>query len=306
LFNESTCNRWSWFYWFTYCRLDLLVQEGHHVFVIDNLTTGNLENIPSYVKCYQIDIMDSKIDEIFEAEKPDVVIHHAAQINVAQSIKDPIQDSQINILGTINLLQNSVKHHIKKFIFASSSAVYGQTDDLSIKETFPIQPTSFYGISKYTSELYIKAYNELYGLPFTIFRYANVYGPRQSSSGEGGVISIFINQALKGEAFTIFGDGQQTRDFIYVEDVAKANHSAIYHGKNQVFNIGTNEKTSINQLYFQISTMKLNVPIPSYKPARKGDIQHSRLNNNKALEELDWNAMTPLPIGLKKTWDFYS
>ena len=194
---------------------------------------------------------------------------------------------------------------MKKFIFSSSCAVYGEKDDCSIKETFPILPQSFYGISKYTSEMYIQIFNILHQIPFTILRYANVYGPRQTSKGEGGVISIFFKKVLNGESPFIFGDGEQTRDFVYVKDVALANVLAIEKGTNEIFNIGCNSKTSINELYQMITSLaSINIPSISM-PVRKGDIRYSRLDNTKAINLLSWNPVYELQAGLNETLKYY-
>ncbi|WP_026565577.1 NAD-dependent epimerase/dehydratase family protein [Bacillus sp. UNC41MFS5] len=285
--------------------VDLLIQSGYEPIVVDNLRSGNREFVPPNVRFIKMDISSPKIEEVFAREKPDVVIHLAAQVDVAYSVKNPVEDANQNILGTIRLLTCSHKFKVKKFIFSSSCAIYGEKDDCSIKETFPVQPLSFYGISKYTSELYIQAFLQLFQLPYTILRYANVYGPRQSSIGEGGVISIFLKKVLNGEAPHILGDGEQTRDFVYVKDVARANVLSIEKGTNGIFNIGTNSKTSINQL-FQIITSLTNSNLsPILMPEREGDIRYSRLDNTKAVNLLAWKPDFDLQTGLNETLNYY-
>lgn len=232
---------------------DLLLEQGYEVIIIDNLSNGSIKNLDKEVKFYQEDINSKETEVIIKNEKPDFLIHTAAQINVTKSIQNPVYDANINTLGTIRLLNYVKKYNIKKFIFSSSSAVYGKTEDTGIKENHPIQPISFYGTSKYASELYIKLYNQLHKIPYTILRYANVFGPRQTIDGEGGVIAIFCNDFLNQRTPIIFGNGEQTRDFIYVKDVAKANLAAIEQGDNETFNIGTNHKTSIKELFLLLA-----------------------------------------------------
>jgi UDP-glucose 4-epimerase len=285
--------------------VDLLTQFGHETLVVDNLLSGKREFVSPKARFFEVDITSPQITKVFEVEKPDVVIHLAAQVDVAHSIKDPVGDAHQNILGTIRLLECCHRFNVKKFIFSSSCAVYGEKDDCSIKETFPIQPQSFYGISKYTSEMYIQIFNTLHNIPFTILRYANVYGPRQTSKGEGGVISIFFKKVLNSETPFIFGDGEQTRDFVYVKDVALANVLSIEKGTNEIFNIGCNSKTSINELY-QMITSLASINIPSHPmPARKGDIRYSRLDHTKAAKLLCWNPVYDLQAGLDETLKFY-
>ncbi|MCS0674067.1 NAD-dependent epimerase/dehydratase family protein [Cytobacillus firmus] len=285
--------------------VDLLIEYGYKTVIVDNLSTGNKNFINPKAEFYKLDLTSPDLKKIFEKEKPHLVIHHAAQVIVTKSINSPLLDAQINILGTINLLQCCLEFNIKKIVYSSSSAVYGKTEDCSIEEGFPIQPISFYGISKYTPEQYISIFNQLYGLPFTILRYANVYGPRQTSNGEGGVVAIFIQNFLKEKPIIIYGDGTQTRDFIYVKDVAQANLLALKKGENEVINIGRNDKISINDLFYNISS-KFSKPVPvEYAAIRKGDIQFSRLNNTKAMKILNWQPLYNVNNGLDETIEYY-
>jgi UDP-glucose 4-epimerase len=285
--------------------VELLLKQGYTPIVLDDLSNGNPKNIPINVKFYKASLLSKKVSKIFKKEKPDIVMHLAAQINVARSAEDPVEDANTNILGTIKLLEYCRFHNVKKFIFASSSAVYGDTEEAIISEDTPTNPISFYGTSKLVSEIYIKLFNKLHNIPFTILRYSNVFGPRQKSDGEGGVISIFINNFLNGQVPVIFGDGSQSRDFVFVEDVAQANILAISNGENEVINIGYNQQTSINELY-RILVEKFNSSVtPLYEPARDGDILHSQLNNNKALEKLKWSPSSNVEIGLDKTISYF-
>ncbi|SFF87949.1 UDP-glucose 4-epimerase [Halobacillus alkaliphilus] len=284
--------------------VNLLLAEGHTPIILDNFSNGRKENVPSGVKIYKKNLLCEKVERIFEKEKPDIVMHLAAQVSVAKSLENPAEDTAVNVLGTVKLLEYSIKYGVKKFIFSSSSAVYGYTSE-PIHEESSTSPISFYGTSKLVSETYIKLFNTLYNLPYTIFRYANVYGPRQRSDGEGGVISIFIEQLLRNEAPVIFGDGNQTRDFVYVDDVARANLLAITNADNQIINIGSNTQTSINLLYTLLSNQLHSLQKPNYVAKREGDILHSNLLNSKALNYLKWEPQYDLSAGLDSTVEYF-
>lgn len=285
--------------------VDELVKEGYETVVMDNLSTGNPSFLPSQLSFYEADITSESIKKIFEKELPDVVIHQAAQVDVSKSIKQPSFDAHTNIIGTIMLLEACKEYKVKKIVYASSCAVYGETGDVSINECLPVKPISFYGISKYTPEVYLKLFYEQFGLQYTILRYANVYGPRQTPKGEGGVVSIFLEKLKQQESFVIFGDGQQTRDFVYVKDVAEANILALNKGNNETINIGTNTKTSINELYSLLKIITGPLSTPIYLPSRSGDILYSRLDNRKACEVLGWKPRTTLEQGLNKAYQYY-
>lgn len=285
--------------------VDRLIEQSYDVVIIDNLSTGKFENIHAKVKMYQIDITSEQVKEVFAIEKPNFVIHQGAQIDVQKSLKDPMFDAQVNILGTINILENCKTYGVEKIVYASSAAVYGTPDYLGVDEKHTVDPLSFYGISKHTPEHYIKAYSYLYGLNYTILRYANVYGIRQDPKGEGGVISIFVDKLLNNEAPIIFGDGEQTRDFIYVSDIADANIAALSNGNNTIFNISCNKQTSINKLVEVMNKIANTNLEPIYKEVRSGDIVHSYLDNDKAIESLDWRPKFTLNEGLDRTIKYY-
>ncbi|NLW24783.1 MAG: SDR family oxidoreductase [Clostridia bacterium] len=285
--------------------VDKLINEGLDVVVIDNLSTGKLENLNENAKFYNLDITSNQLSTIFQQEKIDVVIHQAAQIDVQKSLQDPVYDSKVNINGTVNLLECCRKYNVSKIIYASSAAVYGKPEYLPIDEKHPIQPMSFYGISKFTPENYFRIYKELYGLNYTILRYSNIYGPRQDSKGEGGVIAIFIDKLLNEQTPIIFGDGEQTRDFLYVEDVAEANFRAIFKGDGEILNISTNTRISVNQLYTELTKILQLDFKPVYREARPGDILHSSLNNQKAIQILNWQPKYTFSEGLLKTVSYY-
>ena len=278
--------------------VDTLIESGYEVVVVDNLSTGKKEYLHDKAVFYNLELHSKQLDGVFAKELPDFVIHEAAQVDVSISINDPYYDAYSNILGTIHLLDLCREYQVKKVIYASSCAVYGETGDYSIQESSIIQPISFYGASKYTPEQYIQLYQKLYGLSYTILRYANVYGPRQTPKGEGGVISIFVKKLLKNENPIIYGDGTQTRDFVYVKDVAHANLLALTKGENQIYNVSLNKKTSINELFLLLSLLIPHSAVPIYKPSKNGDILYSRLDNQKAKELLGWQPKFDLFKGL--------
>lgn len=285
--------------------VDRLIKEGDKVVVIDNLSTGKTENLHNEAKFYQLDICSKEIRDVFKKEKIDIVYHKAAQINVQRSIEDPIFDGNVNILGTINILEACKETNVKKIIYPSSAAAYGEPKYLGIDEKHPIRPISYYGISKYTPENYIRIYNELYNIDYTIFRYSNVYGIRQDPKGEGGVIDIFMKKLFEGEPPIILGDGNITRDFIYVEDVIEANMKALNRGSKEVFNIGTGKGTSIKELFNMMKKiMEIDVKV-KYGKERKGDVKNSFFNINKAKKKLGWTPQYRLEEGLKESIKYY-
>lgn len=285
---------------------DRLVELNYDVSIVDNLSAGKKENINSKTRFYKCDITNyDALRLIFNMEKPEVVIHHAAQTDVQTSILRPAFDADINIIGTINVLECCKESGVRKVIYSSSAAVYGNPEYLPIDENHKVNPISFYGISKHTPEHYIKVYSEIYNMKYTIFRYANVYGIRQDPKGEGGVISIFIDRLLNNKTPFIYGDGEQTRDFIYVKDVAKANIKAITKGDNEIVNISTNKPISINRLYEEMGKISgINIKA-KYKPKRIGDILNSYLSNEKAKNVLGWEEKYTLEGGLLETIDYY-
>ncbi|MFD1422497.1 NAD-dependent epimerase/dehydratase family protein [Laceyella tengchongensis] len=285
--------------------VDQLIARGDQVVIVDNLSSGKESQVNPAAVFYNVDITSPDLHAVMEQERPEVVIHQAAQIHVNTSVDNPSLDANINILGSINLLEGCRKAGVKKVVYASSAAVYGTPAYLPVDERHPIGPLSGYGVSKYTVEHYLSVYHHLYGLNYTVLRYANVYGLRQDPRGEGGVISIFIDKVLGREPLTIFGDGEQTRDYIYVEDIARANLSAIERGDGEVLNVGTGVSTSLNEvvrLFDEIAGVKHEV---NYGPDRAGDIKHSYFNNEKVRRVLDWEPRVSLREGLAKTYAYY-
>ncbi|CAH0122355.1 UDP-glucose 4-epimerase [Paenibacillus sp. CECT 9249] len=285
--------------------VDSLIKLQYEVVVIDNLSTGNIKNINKSCTFYKLDLMDPALENIFDSFKPEVVIHHAAQVSVLNSLNQPLLDSSVNINGTIRILDLMKRFKSKKIIYASSAAVYGIPNQLPITENHLIRPISFYGISKYVPEQYIAIYSELYGLDYTILRYSNAYGPRQVSYGEGGVVSIFIDKLINNEYPVIFGDGEQIRDFIFVKDIVSANLSAINNGSRDVYNISSGTETTINKLLSNICYTLGVEYSPQYASSRKGDILHSCLSNEKAIKDLGWNPEFSLDHGILETCEYY-
>lgn len=278
-----------------------LVRNGHKVVIVDNLSNGRRENIPSEISFYEIDLNDKELGRVFYFERPDQVIHLAAQISVRRSMEAPIIDAQANILGTMNILECCIKNGVSKIIYTSSAAVYGNPQYLGIDEKHPTNPISFYGISKLVAEEYIKRYSQLYGINYIIFRLANVYGNCNSISGEGGVVYQFINSIISQQQPVVFGDGEQTRDLIYAEDVAKACSLALYKGCNETYNLGTGIQTSINEILNVIS-MQAKIDItPRILDSRVGDILHSYLNSKKVTSQLGWMPRYTLTDGICET-----
>ena len=286
--------------------VDRLIALGHTVLVIDNLTTGVREFVNPKATFIEMDVRDANIESIFADFKPQVVFHEAAQTMVPASMENPKMDCDVNLLGLVNILEASRKHKVEHFLMPSSAAVYGDLDTLPLTEDMIGKPTSFYGLTKLTGEGYLRIYEQAFGLKTVCFRYSNVYGPRQGDGGEGGVISIFTRLINEGQGLTIFGDGEQTRDFIYVDDVVEANIKAMNHPElTGVYNISTNTSTSVNKLvrYFKSISNK-NLPV-YYEEERTGDIRHSRLCNQKAKVDFDFLATVDLERGLRDTISYF-
>lgn len=286
--------------------VDKLIELGHEVVVIDNLSTGNIDNVHPGARFYLEDITDQRIISIFKMEKPQFVFHHAAQIDVQVSLKQPFYDAKVNILGTINVQEACLKSGVQKIIYASSAAAYGEPDYLGLDERHRVDPVSYYGISKHTPEHYLKVYQQHYGLRFTALRYANVYGIRQDPKGEGGVIAIFADKLLANQSPTIFGDGHQTRDFIYVQDIVAANLAALSRGDGHILNIGTGVQTSINILFDKMKAVSKSNLKAQYGPERPGDIRDSYFDNSQAKEILNWEPRYSLDEGLRETLEYYN
>lgn len=286
---------------------DHYLKQGLEVVIADNLSTGFERNLPPQALFYKADICDQKVlSEIFKRESPDFVNHHAAQIDVRASISNPQKDAEINILGMINLLECARQNKIAKFIYGSTGgALYGEAPaeggGTAPAENSLAQPLSHYGVSKYCGEQYLKLYAHLYGIPFTILRYGNVYGPRQNPKGEAGVTAIFIRAMLGNKPIVIYGNGEQSRDYCFVGDVAQANYLALEKGTGRIINIGAGESTSVNELFQFLKELTGYKQKAQYKPKRSGELQHSRLDVTFSKTVLGWQAGTSLKEGFQKT-----
>ena len=279
--------------------VDVLIEKGYKVVVIDNLSTGKIENINKKAKFYKIDICSPKIGEIFKKEKPQICFHLAALPRVPLSVKDPVLTSRVNVLGTINIFKASVDSKVKRVIFASSSSVYGDQEKLPLRENMSPNPISPYGLQKYVCEQFAKLFSNLYKISIVSLRYFNVYGPRIDFDSEYSlVIGKFLKLKAQGKPLTIYGDGNQTRGFCYVDDVVEANILAMKSKKikgGEVINIGNEKSYSINYL------AKLIGGKVKYLPPRPGDVLHTRADITLTKKLLNWSPKVSLEEGLEKT-----
>ncbi|MCP3774145.1 GDP-mannose 4,6-dehydratase [Paenibacillus sp. MZ04-78.2] len=279
-------------------------KEGYGVTIIDNLSTGDKRNIDFKHKAFALSVEDTNCEEIFRSYRFDVVVHLAAQVDVGTSMMNPRLDAQSNVLGLSNMLSLAQKYGVPKFIFASSAAVYGALDQIPLQESSPCDPISPYGINKWIGETYCRKWGELYGLETLCFRFSNVYGPRQGSNGEGGVISLFMEGLIEGKDLSIYGDGGQTRDFIYVEDVADAIYRSSLSTLTGVYNLSTYTESSVNDLINALRGVHGSASA-IYKDKRPGDIYRSVLDNAKIMRDLDWAPKYALEEGLRKTYEWF-
>jgi UDP-glucose 4-epimerase len=282
--------------------VDRLLSEGYKVVVVDDLTTGKLRNLNPSATFHHTDITHPSIQAIFDRAQPDLVFHLAAQVSVTGSTKDPIQDAQINVIGTLRLLEASRHSGIEKFIFSSTGgALYGEPVKNPCPEGAAITPLSAYGLSKYLAEQYVELYHRLYHLNYTTLRYSNVYGPRQDPHGEAGVIAIFAQRMLEGKQPQIFGSGDQERDFLYVSDVVEANILSIDRGDGQAYNIGTGKGTSVNRTFELLREILQYKWDAEHRPQRPGEVDKIILECSKAARELKWSPTVDLATGLRQT-----
>ncbi len=286
--------------------VDGLIEDGHSVAVVDDLSTGKREHVDAQARFYKLDIRSPDLDEIFAQERPDLVTHHAAQADVRRSMADPCFDAEVNILGSLNLLECARKHSVKKLVYASTGgAVYGEPLYLPCDENHPLNAVCPYGISKHTVEHYLYLYDQNYGLGYTILRYPNVYGPRQDPFGEAGVVAIFSRQMVRGEQVTINGSGEQERDFVYVADIVRANILAMDKGAGRIYNLGSGVGTSINQLFAMMKGVTGYGKEPIYGPPKPGETFKIYLDAEKARRELGWEPLIGLKEGLERTVEFF-
>ena len=285
--------------------VDRLIEDGHTVQVIDNLYTGNKEFVHSKAQFVELDIRDPKLYSVLEEFRPDYIFHEAAQTEVSTSMSDPMLDCDINLMGLINLLNAAVKLDIKKFLMPSSAAVYGNLDTLPLNENMIGNPSSFYGLTKLTTEHYLRIYHEAFGLPYVCYRYSNVFGPRQGNGGEGGVISIFAKAIVQDSPIIIYGDGKQTRDFIYVDDVVEANILGMQHQVIGIYNVSTGISSSVNLLVDEFRNISGKDIEVVYDKPRLGDIRDSVLAIDKSEKGLLFTAKYNLHDGLIKTYEYF-
>jgi len=288
--------------------VDGFLAEGHDVVVVDSLWShggGRRENIPDGVSFVHMDIRDDGIVRIFNEFKPEIVCHHAAQHSVAIGARDPKLDANVNVIGMLNVLEAAVKAGTRKVIFASSAATYGDVDAMPVDERAPQRPVSPYGITKMVTEHYLRFFQSEHGLDYTALRYGNVYGPRQDPNGEAGVIAIFLGKFLQQQGIRIDWDGEQTRDYVYVGDVVRANVAALTKGPGEIYAIGTGKKTSVNQIYRAlVEVTGFEAPV-THAPRRPGDAREVYFNPGKAKKDLGWKADVSLVDGMRATYEYF-
>lgn len=291
---------------------DLLISEGHHVVVVDNLSSGKLANLREARESDQLtiieaDLLGTDFDELFKTYNPEVIFHLAAQIDVRASVRNPIHDAETNILATIRIAEAARKHGVRKIVFTSSGgSIYGETDQLPVSEEHSVDPHSQYAASKLSGEIYLNTYRRLYGLECTHIALSNVYGPRQNPDGEAGVVAIFSQRLLTGQPTVVFGNGGNTRDYVYVSDVVQALYLASGNlGGGVRFNIGTSVETSDRELHTLVAAAIGTADSPEFAPARHGDVPRSALAHTKATHVLGWRPETSIEAGVRQTVDFF-
>lgn len=287
---------------------DAYVNLGHEVAVLDDLSRGRRQNVNTQAHLYQGDIRDRDfVQQVFSQFKPEVVNHHAAQMDVRRGVREPIFDVQVNVLGSLNLLEAAVAYKAGRFIYISTAgAAYGEPKQLPVPEDYPVNPITPYGISKHTVEHYLFTYSHLYGLNYVVLRYGNVYGPRQSSQGEAGVFAIFSEQILCGIQPVIYGDGSKTRDYIYIEDVVSANVAALTKGQGQIFNIASGQPTTDLEVFHLVAKLLGQSDLqPRYASIRPGEIQDIYLDISKAQRSLGWSPTLSIADGASRTVNFF-
>ena len=286
--------------------VDRLVALDYRVVVIDNLSGGKLKNLNTAASFHHSDITQPAASDVFQREQPDLVFHLAAQTSVSYSTRDPVKDGEINVIGTLRMLEASRRYGVEKFIYSSTGgALYGDPEVDPCPDDHPVIPLSPYGMSKHLGEMYMQFYRRLYRLNYTSLRYGNVYGPRQDPHGEAGVIAIFAQAMLEGKQPEIFGDGEQERDFVSVEDVVEANILAIDRGDGQAMNIGTGQRTSVNRIFELLKSIIGYKWDPVHGPARLGDVYQISLESARAAKDLGWVAQVDLEEGLRRTAEYF-
>ena len=284
--------------------VDAYVQAGHEVVAVDNLSTGSRDNLNPSARFVELDIRSDDLAQVFAQERPDVVSHLAAQMDVRRSLREPLLDADVNVLGSINVLECAIQHRAAKFIFASTGgAIYGEPEALPVPETAPARPMCHYGTSKLATEEYIRLYHRLYGLNFTILRFPNVYGPRQNPHGEAGVCAILIGLMMQGQRPTLYGNGRPMRDYVYVGDIARANVLALDRGNGETLNLGSGRGTTVLEVFDAIRELTGFEGEPHLAPSRPGEIDRIYITGTRAADVLGWAPMTDLREGLRHTME---
>jgi UDP-glucose 4-epimerase len=287
---------------------DAYINQGHEVAVLDDLSRGFRGNVNPSAEFYHGDIQNREfVKRVFSEFQPEVLNHHAAQMDVRRGVREPVFDAQVNILGSLNLLEEAVAHKTRHVVYiASAGAGYGEPKQMPVREDYPINPITPYGISKHTVEHYLFTFSHLYGISYVVLRYGNVYGPRQSSQGEAGVFAVFIEQILGGIQPVIYGDGSKTRDYVYIDDVVEANVAALSHGCGEIFNISSGIATTDEQVFSLVCKLLGKPDLrPRYVAVRPGEIQDIRLDISKAGEMLGWTPKVQLAEGARRTAEFF-
>ncbi len=288
--------------------VDGYLAEGHEVSVVDDLSHGQEAHLNPQAQFHRVDLLDFKsLEKVFREKQPEILNHHAARVDVREAVEDPLFDARVNILGSLHLLELSRRYGVQKVIYISSGgAIYGEPDTLPVREDHPIRPLSPYGASKYAVEPYLSLYGRLFGLRFTVLRYPNVYGPRQDPRGEAGVVAIFCRQMFSGERPTIFGDGTKTRDYVYVEDIVRANLQALGpKGEMEAFNLGWGREISDLEV-FKAAREALGVEVePVFGEPRPGEVSRICLDAQRAQKVLDWKPLIPFREGVRKTVSYF-
>ena len=286
--------------------VDQFVGEGHRVSVVDDLSTGKRKQVHREAVFYKLNVCDPRMERVFKKERPVVIVHMAAQMNVRKSTEDPVFDAEVNIIGTLQLLKLAVRYGARKILFASSGGtVYGEQEVFPASEAHPTRPLSPYGISKLTCEYYLEYYRRVAGLKYVVLRLANVYGPRQNADGEAGVIAIFAQNMLRGEQPRINGNGFQTRDYVYVGDVVEAVRAVFVQPVEGIFNVGTGTETTVNEIFAKLKELTNSPCQEIHGPAKKGEQLRSVLDASKLEKETAWAHAVSLSEGLDETVKFF-
>jgi UDP-glucose 4-epimerase len=286
--------------------VDAFVAAGHQVSVIDDLSSGRRENLNAQARFYQLDVQDPAVVDVFRREHPEVLCHHAAQMDVRRSVADPLFDARVNLLGLLNLMENARQHGLRRVLFSSTGgAIYGEQDTFPAAETHKTEPVSPYGVAKLASERYLFFYAVTYGISYAALRYANVYGPRQNPHGEAGVVAIFTEKLLRSEPPIINGDGTQTRDYVYVGDLVRANLAALQADFTGAINLGTGIESDVNVLFRHLTKLCGSTAPERHGPAKPGEQRRSVIDNALAQRVLSWRPQVSLEEGLRDTVAFF-